>query len=37
VVKLANENNIHIVCLKPHTTHALQPLDVAVLRLNGKI
>jgi hypothetical protein len=32
VVKLACENNIHIVCLIPHTTHALQPLDVAVFK-----
>jgi DDE superfamily endonuclease len=27
---LALENNIHIFCLPPHTTHRLQPLDVGV-------
>ena len=29
--KLAKENNIHLLCLPPHTTHLLQPLDVSVL------
>ena len=32
VAKAAIENNIHILCLPPHTTHALQPLDVACFR-----
>ncbi|KII87308.1 hypothetical protein PLICRDRAFT_61225, partial [Plicaturopsis crispa FD-325 SS-3] len=28
--ELAVENNIHLFCLPPHTTHRLQPLDVGV-------
>lgn len=32
IVNLARENNIHIVCLPPHSTHILQPLDVAVFK-----
>ena len=28
----AVQNNIHLLCLPPHTTHALQPLDVACFR-----
>jgi hypothetical protein len=28
--KIAEENNIHFVCLPPHTTHKLQPLDVGL-------
>ena len=31
-VRAAIENNISIVCLPPHTSHALQVLDVAVFR-----
>ncbi|EIM89006.1 uncharacterized protein STEHIDRAFT_32342, partial [Stereum hirsutum FP-91666 SS1] len=27
---LANEHNILLFCLPPHTTHKLQPLDVGV-------
>lgn len=32
IVRLAKENNIEIVCLPPHSTHILQPLDVAVFK-----
>ena len=32
IAKCAFDNNIHILCLPPHTTHALQPLDVACFR-----
>ncbi len=28
--QLAIENNVHIFCLPPHTTHRLQPLDVGI-------
>ena len=31
-IDLARENQIILLCLPPHTTHALQPLDVAVFR-----
>ena len=31
-VKLAIENEIIIICLSPHTSHALQPLDVGVFK-----
>lgn len=31
-VKHAIDNNISICCLPPHTSHALQPLDVGVFR-----
>ena len=31
VIKLAYENNIHLLCRLPaHTSHILQPLDVSV-------
>ena len=30
MVELTLENNIHLFCLPPHTTHKLQPLDVWV-------
>jgi hypothetical protein len=30
IVKLALQNNVIIVCLPPHSTHILQPLDVCV-------
>ena len=32
VIKLAKENDIHLLCLPAHTTHLLQPLDVGVFR-----
>ena len=31
-VKLAIKNQIIIICLPPHTSHALQPLDVGVFK-----
>ena len=33
LIELARENNIHLLCLLPHTTHVLQPLDVGVFKL----
>lgn len=32
IVEIANENNISIIVLPPHTTNFLQPLDVAVFK-----
>lgn len=32
LVDLARENHVILFCLPPHTTHALQPLDVAVFK-----
>ena len=32
VIKLAQENQIHLLCLPSHTTHILQPLDVGVFK-----
>ena len=32
VIDLCRENGIILFCLPPHTTHALQPLDVAVFK-----
>ena len=32
VIDLARENDIVLFCLPPHTTHALQPLDVSVFK-----
>ena len=32
VIDLARENNVILFCLPPHTTHLLQPLDVAVFK-----
>ena len=32
VIDLCRENGIVLFCLPPHTTHALQPLDVAVFK-----
>ena len=33
VIKYAKENNIHIICEPPHTSHILQPLDKIFLNL----
>ena len=33
VIDLAHENEVILFCLPPHTTHALQPLDVSVFKL----
>ena len=30
LVDLCRENNVILFCLSPHTTHALQPLDVSL-------
>ena len=32
VIDICRENDITLFCLPPHTTHALQPLDVAVFK-----
>ena len=32
VIRLARDNNIHLLCLPSHTTHLLQPLDVGVFK-----
>ena len=32
VVDLCRDNDVVLFCLPPHTTHALQPLDVAVFK-----
>ena len=32
VVDMARNNNVILFCLPPHTTHALQPLDVAIFK-----
>ena len=32
LIDRARENNIHLLCLPPHTTHILQPLDVGVFK-----
>ena len=32
LIDLARKNNVILFCLPPHTTHALQPLDVAVFK-----
>ena len=32
VIDLACENDVILFCLPPHTTHALQPLDVSVFK-----
>ena len=31
VITIARENFVHIVCLPPHSTHKMQPLDVAFM------
>ena len=30
VIDLAEENNICLICLPPHTSHAFQPLDKGI-------
>ena len=32
VAKAAYDSNVHLLCLPPNSTHALQPLDVSVFR-----
>ena len=32
IVQLARSNQISIICLPPHSTHILQPLDIAVFK-----
>ena len=32
VIKLAQDNDVHLLCLPSHTTHILQPLDIAVFK-----
>ena len=32
LIELARAHNIHLLCLPAHTTHVLQPLDVAVFK-----
>ena len=32
VAKLAMDNNVHLICLPPHTSHALQPFDVGCFK-----
>ena len=32
VINQEKNNNIHIICLPPHSTHLLQPLDVGVFK-----
>ena len=32
VIELAKAHSIHLLCLPPHTTHILQPLDVGVFK-----
>lgn len=31
VITVARENHVHIICLPPHSTHRMQPLDVAFM------
>ena len=32
LIELARANSVHLLCLPPHTTHILQPLDVGVFK-----
>ena len=32
LIQLAQENDIHLLCLPSHTSHLLQPLDVGVFK-----
>ena len=32
VIELARKNDVHLLCLPPHTTHLLQPLDVGIFK-----
>ena len=36
LIKLARDNNIHLLCLPPNTTHILQPLDVGLFAVLKK-
>ena len=36
-IKKAVDNNIIILCISPHTSHALQPLDVDIFSLLKKV
>ena len=31
-IKLAQDNDVHLLCLPSHTTHILQPLDISVFK-----
>ena len=33
VIKMARDNDVHLLCIPAHTTHILQPLDVGVFSL----
>ena len=32
LVNLAIKNNVHLICIPPHTSHVFQPLDVAAYK-----
>ena len=32
VIKLARDNDVHLLCIPAHTTHVLQPLDAGVFK-----
>ena len=32
LIELASTNHVSIICLPPHTTHRLQPLDVSLMK-----
>ena len=38
VVDIARSNGVHIICLPPHSTHRMQPLDVTLMKpLSSKL